>query len=140
MARSADFKDAHCRHWADAETLFRNSRWANADHLYGFSVECGLKAVMAKLGMQLDSFGSPKEFKYRTHVNSLWPKFQVFAQGRGGSWFVTNLPKGEPFANWTEHDRYAHQQYITESETVAHRDAANKVLNILKNARMMGLL
>ncbi len=140
MARSADFKDANSRHWVDAEMLFLNSRWANADHLYGISVECGLKAVMAKLGMQLDASGSPKKFKYRRHVNKLWPEFQSFAQGRVGSWYVTNLPKGVPFANWTEHDRYAHQQGITESETVAHRDAANKVLNLLKKAQMVGLL
>ena len=51
MPLPADFKDAHSRHWVDAELLFGKSRWANADHLYGFSVECGLKAVMAKLGM-----------------------------------------------------------------------------------------
>ena len=140
MPRSADFKDAHSRHWVDAELLFGHTRWANADHLYGFSVECGLKAVMAKLGMQLNIFGSPKESEYRTHVNKLWPKCKVFAQGRNGSWYVTNLPQGDPFATWTEQDRYAHQQCITESEAAAHRVAANKVFNLLKTAQMEGRL
>ena len=39
------------RHWEDAELLFSEKRLANADHLYGFSAECGLKAVMEALGM-----------------------------------------------------------------------------------------
>ena len=43
----ADFLDAHQRHWDDAEHLLQAQRWANADHLYGFAAECGLKAVVA---------------------------------------------------------------------------------------------
>ena len=140
MPRTADFKDAHFRHWVDGNQLFLRTRWANADHLYGFSVECGLKAVMAKLGMPLDKFGSPKPNKYRTHVDKLWPKFVAFAQGHSGSWYVTRLPGGNPFLNWTEQDRYAHQQAITESEATAHRIAANQVRNLLKTAQMDGRL
>ena len=140
MPRSADFKDAHFRHWVDAELLFLHKRWANADHLYGFSVECGLKAVMAALGMQLDPSGSPQNTEHRKHVNILWPTFMIFAQGRNGSWYVTNLPQGKPFTNWTEQDRYAHHQCITESEATAHRVAAKEVLDVLKKAQMQGLL
>lgn len=42
----SDFFNAHQRHWKDAELLYKEKRWANADHLYGLSAECGLKAVM----------------------------------------------------------------------------------------------
>ncbi|MDE0002871.1 MAG: hypothetical protein OXQ29_09265 [Rhodospirillaceae bacterium] len=41
MPHPADFLDAHRRHWCDAELLFNDSRWANADQMYGFSAECG---------------------------------------------------------------------------------------------------
>ena len=51
MIHPTDFVDSHRRHWQDAELLFDQSRWANADQLYGFSAECGLKAVMKALGM-----------------------------------------------------------------------------------------
>lgn len=44
MAHPADFPDAHARHWQDAERLAQAGRWANADQLYGYSAECGLKA------------------------------------------------------------------------------------------------
>ena len=40
-----DFLDAHLRHWTDAELLYAAQRWANADHLYGISAECGLKGL-----------------------------------------------------------------------------------------------
>lgn len=55
----ADFFDAHERHWGDGEILFNAQRWANADHLYGLSAECGMKAVMVGLGMPTDKQGIP---------------------------------------------------------------------------------
>lgn len=59
MTLPVDFVDAHRRHWADAELLFDHERLGNADQLYGFSAECGLKAVMTGLGMPLDPSGRP---------------------------------------------------------------------------------
>lgn len=41
-----NFLDAHHRHWDDAELLYQAQRWANADHLFGVSAECGLKRLM----------------------------------------------------------------------------------------------
>lgn len=71
MPHPADFLDAHRRHWCDAELLFNDSRWANADQMYGFSAECGLKAVMKGLGMQVDPVGIPVDERYRKHVQEL---------------------------------------------------------------------
>jgi len=50
---TADFLDAHERHWTDAEILFAQGRFANADHLYGLSAECGLKWLMRCSACQL---------------------------------------------------------------------------------------
>ena len=62
MIHSADYTDAHRRHWSDAQLLFRHARWANADQLYGFSAECGLRAVMRALGMPVETTGMPEKF------------------------------------------------------------------------------
>lgn len=78
MKLPVDFADAHRRHWADAEFLFMNERLGNADQFYGFSAECGLKAVMERLGMPVDRTGLPPK-EYRTHVHELWPQFEAFA-------------------------------------------------------------
>lgn len=55
-----DFLDAHDRHWNDAEYLFAALRWANADHLYGLSAECGLKRLMIAFGMPVTTSGNPQ--------------------------------------------------------------------------------
>jgi len=86
MPHPADFVDAYHRQWADAELLFANDCWANADQLYGFSAECGLKAVMKTLGMPVDETGIPEEREHRVHVQDLWPisrSLSVIDAGRG---------------------------------------------------------
>ena len=140
MPRTADFKDAHRRHWQDAELLFSNERLANADHLYGFSAECGLKAVMQKLGMKVDSSGNPEQRKFREHANGVWPIFKTFAKGRVGYWYLSRLPQGLPFSNWSHHDRYAHQKSITRDEAEAHRGAARGLVRLVKYAENAGML
>ena len=71
-------------------------RWANADQLYGFSAECGLKAVMTFLGMPVDATGTPTERDHKQHVQDIWPEFEDFVTGKGGARFLRWLPSGEP--------------------------------------------
>lgn len=55
MARLTEhFRDAMDRHWQDAELLHRKERLANADHLYGLSAECGLKALLEQDGNRIE--------------------------------------------------------------------------------------
>ncbi len=130
----ADFGDAHDRHWVDAEILFGQKRWANADQLYGFSAECGLKAVMEALGMRV-TIGRPDEPSHRKHIQDLWPIFQAFATERNGASYLSMLPSGSPFADWSHHDRYAHQSYCRERDALPHRAAANKVRPMVQYAQ-----
>lgn len=139
---SADFLDAHRRHWDDAELLFNSSRWANADQMYGFSAECGLKAVMKKLGMWVDATGTPAR-GHQKHVQHLWPIFLVFAAGRGGArWvpYLRRLPTQNPFANWSHHDRYAHRGWFAQSNVAPHQAAARTILNMVQSGAQAGLL
>lgn len=102
MPYAANFLDARKRHWRDAELLFHADRWANADQLYGFSAECGLKAVMESLGMATDDTGKPEAGEHRQHVQDLWPAFLVFAEARGGERLASLLPGDKPFADWSQ--------------------------------------
>ena len=120
MTLPEDYLDAHRRHWTDAECLYEQPRWANADHLYGLSAECGLKAV-------LTAEGQPVENQYKQHVNTLWPRFQTFATGRTNAGYVSMLPAGEPFSNWDISQRYAHQSQFSKVCVEPHRDAARAV-------------
>ena len=141
MAYPADFSDAHGRYWEDAELLFGNSRWANADQMYGFSAECGLKAVMKSLGMPVDATtGAPTAREHLKHVQVLWPTFTVFLQGPRGSRCLPLLPGGAPFADWSHNDRYAHRGHFQEANVNPHRRAARAIRAMVQKLTQDGLL
>ena len=133
MPYPADFVDAHARHWDDAQILFRHERWASADQLYGFSVECGLKAVMQHLGMPVDETGKPVEREHQEHVPRIWQAFTAFAAGRGGERYLGLLPAGEPFEHWSHHDRYAHRQHFERDGVARHRAAALRIRDLVQS-------
>lgn len=132
----ADFVDAHGRHWEDAEVLLGRHRWANADQLYGFSAECGLKAVMEALGMAVGTTtGTPKDKDHRTHVQDLWSAFRTFTSARQGAIYLSMLPSGSPFSDWSHHDRYAHRSYCRETDARSHRAAARKIRPMVQHSQ-----
>ena len=140
MQLAADFLDSHIRHCEDAEFLYKDQRLANADHLYGFSAECGLKAALLTCGMKVDKAGNPQESRLRVHVQHLWSEFKGSVSGRKGNWFLSKLPQGAPFANWSHHDRYAHRSDIQPGDVETHRSAALGVFRMIKRARQEGLM
>ena len=137
MPRVADFADAHHRHWEDAKSLFALDRWANADHLYGLSAECGLKAVMRALGMQVDDEGKPTEKEHREHIDKLWPAYIDFVKHRNGGRYLLD---GKPFDNWSIHDRYANRSHFTRLNVAPHRAAAHRIRDVVELATTEGLL
>jgi hypothetical protein len=52
-----DFYNAYTRHIEDAEFLFSASHLGNADQIYGYAAECGLKCLMLHFGMPVDITG-----------------------------------------------------------------------------------
>ena len=133
MPHDADFEDAHRRHWADAELLFDRGRWPNADQLYGYSAECGLKAVMRSLGMEVKRYGVPASEEHRKHVQDIWPVFQSFVADRSGQRFLRWLPAGKPFADWSHHDRYAPGRHFDRAGTAQHRAAAQEIRGMVQS-------
>ena len=141
MPRLADFADAHRRHLEDADLLFDNDRWANADHLYGLSAECGLKAIMLGLGMDVDAKGTPpREQEHKQHMPGLVPVFRDFAHQRGGGAYLASLPARAPFDDWSIGDRYAHRRHFRSANVAPHRAAACRVGQFVQRARQDGVL
>ena len=128
----ADFADAHRRHWEDAELLFDRGRWPNADQLYGLSAECGLKAVVRHLVM-------PAEMsEYLKHLPKLWSMFKDCAKDRGGGRYLQLLPGGEPFEDWSIHDRYAHRRHFDQGRVGPHREAAREIRVLVNSMEQDG--
>lgn len=136
----ADFLDAHNRHWKDAELLFNAKRWANADHLYGLAVECGLKQLMVALGMSVDSTtGSPIDQKHLFHADRAWTCFESYCSGHhNGAGY--KLPQKDPFFDWKISQRYAHQNKFSQKNVEPHRQGAEVVYQLIQKAKIGGLI
>jgi hypothetical protein len=135
----ADFLDAHQRHWDDAEHLFRAGRWANADHLYGVTVECGLKRLMHAFGMQYDLDGNPSKKEDRKHANGIWARFESYRSGHlHGTGYV--LPSSDPFLDWDISQRYANQSHFNRARAQYHQVGASAVCELIKKAQREGLI
>ena len=124
-----DFLDAMDRHWQDAELLRRKERLANADHLYGLSAECGLKALLRQDG---DPIAGPT----RCHVNQLWGQCDSLALGRGGATSDFNS-QVNPFHDWRIDDRYAHRSSIGSEQLQRHRSGAEQVRTMIERRNGM---
>lgn len=134
MTPTTDFAAAHRRHWEDAELLLGHERLGNADHLYGFCAECGLKAVMTRLGMPLELSGDPNEREHRKHIQELWPVFKSFAGERAGAVYLRQLPRENPFSDWSHHARYSQTGCSGKNAVDQHRDAARGILRMVELA------
>lgn len=134
-----DFKNAARRHYLDAELLYDNSRWANADQLYGLSAECILKHIISDLDPNsLDSQTgdfvkkSPhrKHFEQQSPSKDLWNHFSINFAGR----LAANhpLPNNNEFRDWDIFQRYAHDGCIDQQRTETHRSATISLQNLLQ--------
>jgi HEPN domain-containing protein len=133
MSWPENFLDAHERHWEDAELLFGNQRWANADHLYGLAAECGLKALW-----RLITGGLPDRPPH-VHVNHLWNQAAGLAQG-GRITQLGTLSNQNPFSDWSVDQRYASRQHFTDEFVEKHRKGAEEIRNLVLQARQEGMI
>lgn len=136
----ADFLDAHGRHWDDAERLFQDRRWANADHLFGMAAECGLKRLMLAFGMLYDTARDrPSQRADRQHANDIWARFESYRCGHHqGAGYALTTPN--PFVDWDVAQRYAHQSNFGQARAQAHQAGANLVRNLIQKAKREGLI
>ncbi len=133
-----DFLDAHDRHWTDAEKLYSDNRWANADHLYGVSAECGLKQLIIALNGSLGT-GDKKHIMERAGSVNAWDRFESYRSGSPiGAKFA--LPSANPFSAWHVSQRYENQSGFSKTGVDVHKAGAAIVKRLVNTAKMDGLL
>lgn len=135
-----DFRDSHSRHWEDAETLYEQGRLANADHLYGIAVECGLKALLYAFDlMQFDpEQDRPSSSQDRKHADGIWQRYNHYSQGLPSVGY--GLPDTNPFSNWRIDQRYWPRNHFTAVKVNSHRQGALTVKDLMRQARLEGWL
>lgn len=137
---ATDFIDSHSRHCDDADHLFSASRFANADQLYGFSVECGLKSLMMAFGMTLDQNGlRPQNKNDQVHADGVWDRYESYrsAHTSGANYILSNA---NPFINWNASQRYENQSSFNVGIVTPHKAAAQQVRQLVKKAQLEGIL
>jgi hypothetical protein len=134
-----DYQKAARRHYDDAELLYDNSRWANADQLYGIAVECILKAIMVGLGAPVNS-ATGDLTKHKKHLPQIWREFDSFAKGRSGAKYAGLLPSTKPFDNWAIEQRYSDGSVFDKAWVELHFKGTIQVFKILTAAQLNGII
>lgn len=138
---TTDFLDAHNRHHLDAETLHGLCRLANADHLFGIATECGLKRLMLAFGMPFDTGrDAPRERDDRTHIDEIWNRYETYRSGHPAGTAYSLPSTKNPFSDWEASQRYAHESNFDPARVARHRTAARFVSNLVRKARLNGLI
>lgn len=136
---NTDFHDAHERHWEDAETLVSVGRFANADHLFGVSAECGLKRLMLVFGMPFAN-DMPTDRRDAKHIDQIWQRYEAYrANLVAGTKYA--LPMGpSPFDDWSVHQRYAARSNFDAARANGHKSGAAAVRQLISDAMKDGLI
>jgi hypothetical protein len=124
--------EASSRHWRDAEFLQQNGRLENADHLFGLSAECALKAAMVTLGFSTTSSGDLQDPTQQEHIDQLWARWRYFVQGRSAARYTALLNKTNPFHDWRVTQRYCGDGYIKPERLQEHRAGAFQARKLLE--------
>jgi hypothetical protein len=92
---ATNFYQAYKRHWEDANYLFGDRRWPNADQLY----------------MVPDpATGNPPN-EDMVHIDKLWTRYETYRAGAAGYL----LPGQNPFNDWHASQRYADGSLFSQS-------------------------
>ena len=140
MTVTVDFFAASKRHHADAMLLQKEGREPNAGHLFGFSAECGIKALLVDSGYPTDPDGdlkkpsqpTPDARKHVDELSGLMHNIIASLSGRSGAQFLAQIPNVGNFADWKVSHRYYAASSIPPS-LEKWQVAADEVQGMLQN-------
>jgi hypothetical protein len=108
------------------------------------AAECGLKAILLACSLaRLDTKDKPvwgPNDKKLGHVDDLWGELSQIVGGRAAPIFASLLGGPPPFAAWNIADRYSDGNAITEQRVRGHLDMARKIVGVLEQAILSGVI
>ena len=140
-----DYVESARRHMQDAQILMEADRQANAGQLLGFSVECGLKALLIACGVEPDPEGSVSfKSKFKTHMpelnNRLISCENLIPDGQRSTHYLAMLPNVNKFSDWKVDHRYFKASALPLTSLPQWILAAQKLNEMLDQAQIDGVM
>ena len=142
---SVDYVGAARRHYNDARLLLAEGRQANAGQLFGFSMECGMKALLIACGVTKDADGSVQSGgKFHTHMPLISDRIDTFGHlipdGPLAQIYLAKIPGRKQFRDWSVAHRYCRESAVTLTSLPAWERAAKEMNEMLDQAKTDGVI
>ncbi|MFH9400090.1 hypothetical protein ACH4JS_09895 [Streptomyces sp. NPDC017638] len=148
------FAHAALRHFKDAVFLHDAARLPNADHHFGFAVECALKSLLLRFtAVSMDPkpngkaatmpWGeNPTTGKVVSYSHLPWVATDValLTHGRSATRLAAALGGLTAFDTWSVHDRYRDGSDVVEADVRQRRTVAENILRLHEQALITGRL
>jgi len=123
---SDNFQQAASRHWRDANVLYHEGAYENADQLLGLAAECAIKYALGMSG----------RIHKNVHIDELWDKVTPNYVSRQFATLAVILQqfRPNPWSNWSIEQRYFADGYVTQPDVERHKNITKRVcgaVNIL---------
>ena len=145
LTPSVDYMAAARRHYDDARVLLADGRKANAGQLFGFTMECGLKALLIACGVVPDADGSvPDTRKFRQHMPLLSDRISTFGHlipdGPTAQTYLAKVSNRTHFNDWSVDHRYWREADVPLTSLPAWEIAAKELNEMLDQAKTDGVM
>lgn len=148
-----NFREAALRHWKDALLLKKQGSLANIGQHFGFSAECGVKAIYRALSIlpstpdgDIDwkniGKNDPNRDKYKKHIDKISQTVSIMNASPITAKYLALIPSIGRFSVWSTDQRYwADAEHVRSSapNIPDWEKAAAEVLFMLDEARKDGI-
>lgn len=153
MSNEVNYVDAALRHLKDGRFLNEQGSRANAGQLFGFSVECGIKAVLIACGVakgpdggiaEKNPLNQKKAHPLRTHMPTLPTRINTFGylipDGPKATGYFAMLAQPSDMDDWSVDHRYWSESSLPLASLPAWERLAVEANAMLDQAKLDGVL
>ncbi len=139
-----DYVEAARRHLKDAHILMHTGRLANSGQLLGFSIECGLKALLIACGISPDTDGGVPYGQFRKHMPTL--NIQIVSEGHlipdgaRSAHYRAMVPNVSALSDWSVDHRYFKESALPLASLTQWELAALEINEMLDQAIFDGVM
>ena len=138
-----DYHASAIRHLRDAEYLHAGGFAPNAGQLYGFCVECALKAVLVSCGVARDASGNVTQgSRFKVHMPKLVDQITADVpfgpEGRRAAAYVAQFPEIADMDDWSIDHRYFKEAALPVASIDRWRMVAMQARGLLDTLKLDG--